>query len=336
MDAGTPVPRHGLRRLGVVVATLLFLVGVVEVGFRLRASEPWYERLEEEQGAAASEEEGQPKVDGRPFGIPAALAQPPKAEGTYRILFLGDSFTFGSGVADATRIFPSLVTAELDARGAAGAARIEHFNGGIPGSLTHRWVELLEAAGDAYRPDLVVAVFFLRDGTRFIGGSRAHIRRIGAQMAELARTSWLFRHSHAYRWLRERRAQREFSGEYLELMRRAYFGDAQETFEWKRAQENLLALARASEARGARFALVLFPVLFELDEHYPLADVCAEVERFAAEHGLVYHSLLPAFLGQDAASLWVSALDQHPNERGHAIAARALADFLEPLVRAAR
>jgi hypothetical protein len=325
VEASARGRRASLRSLGVALATVVVLALLVELGFRLGTSQPWYARLEVEQ----DEEVPEKKIDGRPFGIRAALEMPPKEAGTLRILFLGDSFTFGSGVEDVRRVFPSVVTELLDG---AGGPRVEHFNGGIPGSLTHRWVELLEAAGDSFQPDLVVAVFFLRDGTRFIGGSRGHIRRIGAQMAELSDSSWLFRTSRAYRYFRERSAQREFSREYLELMRRAYFGDERETFEWKRAQANLLTLRSESERRGARFALVLFPVLFELDEGYPLADVCAEVDRFAAEHGLTYLSLLPTFLGQDAPSLWVSALDQHPNERGHALAAGAIAEFLAPLV----
>ena len=320
---------RALRRLAVGLVTLLGLLALVELGFRLAAAEPWYARLEAEQDEDVPEK----KVDGRPFGIRAALELPPKAPGTYRLLFLGDSFTYGSGVADERRVFPSLVTELLNQHWSHGAPRFEHFNGGIPGSLTQRWVELLEAAGDSFQPDLVVAVFFLRDGTRFIGGSRGHIRRIGAQMAELSESSWLFRTSRTYRYFRERSAQREFSREYLELMRRAYFGSAEETFEWSRARENLLTLRAESERRGARFVLVLFPVLFELDEDYPLADVCAEVDRFAAENALTYHSLLPTFLGQDAPSLWVSPLDQHPNERGHELAADSIAAFLAPLVR---
>jgi hypothetical protein len=35
------------------------------------------------------------------------------------------------------------------------------------------------------------------------------------------------------------------------------------------------------------------------------------------------------FIGQDAPSLWVSPTDQHPNEKGHAVAA----DILFPYVR---
>jgi hypothetical protein len=175
-------------------------------------------------------------------------------------------------------------------------------------------------------------VFFLRAGTRNIGGSVGHIRGIAEELAALERGSWWFRASRTYRYVRERSAQRRLSREYLAAMQRAYVGTEAETREWQRAQENLLEIRRASERRGARFALVLFPVLFHLDGDYPLAEACAEVDRFAREQGLTYLSLLPTFRGLEAAELWVSPLDQHPNERAHALAAEALTSFLAPLL----
>ena len=39
--------------------------------------------------------------------------------------------------------------------------------------------------------------------------------------------------------------------------------------------------------------------------------------------------LLPAFAGHDGPELWVHPTNQHPNEAGHAIAGRALFEFLD-------
>jgi hypothetical protein len=308
---------------------LLLAAALVELGFRLGASEPWYLALPEEQAEVVPEQ----SIGRQRFGTRPAPKPSPKQPGAYRILFLGDSFTYGSGVADVARVFPSLVVAKLNELGAGPAERTyELFNGGIPGSLTDRWVRLFQAAVEPLDPDLVVAVFFLRDGTKGVGGSGDLIRGIGARMDELSRTSWLFRNSHAYRFFRERSARRELSREYLGGMRAAYLGTPEETGEWRNAQANLLAIRDEIERRGGAFALVVFPLLFELGADHPLADVCAEVERFARASGMRVHSLLPAFLGLDAAGLWVSPLDQHPNERAHALAADSITEFLLPIV----
>jgi hypothetical protein len=39
------------------------------------------------------------------------------------------------------------------------------LNGGLPGSQTGDWVELLQRLGDSYQPDVIIIVFFLHDGT---------------------------------------------------------------------------------------------------------------------------------------------------------------------------
>ena len=53
---------------------------------------------------------------------------------------------------------------------------------------------------------------------------------------------------------------------------------------------------------------------------------------FGREHGFATHDLLPAFLGREAAELWVSPLDQHPNAAGHALAAESLLPFVTELL----
>jgi hypothetical protein len=323
--------RRWAPKLVLLAVSLLLAAGLVEIGFRITADEPWYERLEQEQNPFVVPRQA---VAGEAFKIRAGLDETPKRPEAYRILFLGDSFTYGSGVEDAGRVFPALVTTKLNEnRDGATAREFEFFNGGIPGSLTPKWVKLLDAAVGPYRPDLVVTVFFLRNGTRGVGGSRRNIRAVGEQMARLSEESWLFRRSCTYRFFRERRAQTEFSREYLEAMRTAYLGGPDSTAEWRRARENLLKLRETSENHGARFALVIFPVLFALGPDYPLADVCDEIERFAGEQGIPVLSLLPAFTGERAPSLWVSPLDQHPNARAHLLAAESIAGFVAPLTR---
>ncbi|MBX3411184.1 MAG: SGNH/GDSL hydrolase family protein [Pirellulales bacterium] len=77
--------------------------------------------------------------------------------------------------------------------------------------------------------------------------------------------------------------------------------------------------------------LVLYPLLEGFEGAYPLAEVHRKVAAMAESVGLPVLDLAPAFAGQTTAALWVHESDHHPNRQGHAIAARALVDWLTTL-----
>jgi hypothetical protein len=69
-------------------------------------------------------------------------------------------------------------------------------------------------------------------------------------------------------------------------------------------------------------------VLYNLNDNYPFYDVEEEISRFAEEANIPVFSLTSGFIGKNAADLWVSANDQHPNEQGHIIAADTLLPYV--------
>ncbi|REK22324.1 MAG: SGNH/GDSL hydrolase family protein [Planctomycetota bacterium] len=97
-------------------------------------------------------------------------------------------------------------------------------------------------------------------------------------------------------------------------------------------------LAELASLKDCRVAIVIFPIMRQLDDDYPFLAAHERVAEMATAAGLPVLDLLPEFRGQDARSLWVNAVDNHPNSRGHAIAAKAIArwlrealpEFLEP------
>jgi hypothetical protein len=98
-----------------------------------------------------------------------------------------------------------------------------------------------------------------------------------------------------------------------------------------RWEKTLDAIRNANDlvrSRGAKFAIVVFPFMYQLHDDCPLLPVHEKIETQARKLGIAFMDLLPAFLGQPYADLWVHASDQHPNERGHAIAAEAISRFL--------
>jgi len=330
-DSNAHQKRQNTRRF-VDRATLLVIgifagVGCVELAMWSIYDRPWYDKLTSEQSDTS------PKVYTRnAFGLRDNPYPIPPPEGHRRILVLGDSFTFGLGVRNDEQIFTHRLEVMLNEQLAASG--VEHFhvmNGGIPGSLTGDWLRLWKRIGSRYDPDLVLIVFFLRDGTlthsipQFFGV-------IQKEITQRNRASWLYRSSYVYRRIRDNLDRKEVGTRYTRAFRDSYFGDESQTKEWRAAQKNLLELRDLARASGARVAFAIFPVLVELDDDYPFRAICDLLEQFARENDLPVLNLLPAFMGQRSDELWVSTFDQHPNAEGHRIAAEALFPFVAELV----
>src|SRR5262249_18350576 len=94
-----------------------------------------------------------------------------------RILFLGDSFTFGHGIRKGSDRFTDILQARLNATGES-ASRYYVYNAGVPGTEPSRWIAYLEKLLPSLRPQLVFAVFFLRDGTAICTSLACHKEKI--------------------------------------------------------------------------------------------------------------------------------------------------------------
>mgnify|MGYP000891397572 CR=1 FL=1 len=317
------------RAKAVLVACGLVLgLAFAEVAARFVYVRPWHEALVDEQLFAHTL-----PYRRNSFGLRDDDFAPEKPAGERRVLVIGDSFTYGFGVADEAAVFPERLERALDATaGQFGAQRIHLLNGGVPGSLTTDWIEGFRVLAPIYQPDLVVVVFFLRDGTRthsipeFFG-------KIREEITTRNRDSFLYGVSCLYRLVQDRLDRDLISSRYLGAFQRAYFGTAEEQAEWTLARQNLVALRDAARARGAEVGLVVFPILADLGDDYPFAAICTAIESWAREAGFPTHSLLPAFRGMSGPELWVSGADQHPNAKGHEIAARDLQPFFAELLR---
>jgi hypothetical protein len=316
-----------LGRALLLAGSTLFALLAAEGGARLLYEDPWYERL------VAEQTEGSFRFRTSLNNLRDRDYASPKPAAHRRVLFLGDSFTVGQGVPRLAAIFPEIVERQLNAQPRLpGVERIDVLNGGLGASLTDRWLKLFQRVEDSFEPDVVIAVFFLRDGTEthLLGDFFGPIRE---EIALRNRRSSLYQSVYLYRLFRDRSDRAQVATRYLQVFQDSYFGNESETAEWRRAQENLLRIRDLAGKRSAVFGLVVFPVLADLDRaDYPFGAICEEVESFARAHDIPVLSLLPAFRGRKGPDLWVSAFDQHPNERAHAIAAGSLLPFVRELV----
>jgi hypothetical protein len=90
-------------------------------------------------------------------------------------------------------------------------------------------------------------------------------------------------------------------------------------------------MQRRAKEKGARFGVVLFPLLHRLAER-PFERIHAAVAAECASRGIAFLDLAVAFADEDERALWVHPSDHHPNARAHAIAARAMAPFVASLL----
>lgn len=102
-------------------------------------------------------------------------AEPPP--GVRRVLLIGDSVTYGTGVAEAER-FGDRLAAALD--------RCEVVNAGLPGTTADEALELLRTRGLSLHPTVVVVGVMTNDarqsGTAAVGADDAAVARFGGAL----------------------------------------------------------------------------------------------------------------------------------------------------------
>lgn len=231
--------------------------------------------------------------------------------GVRRIVFLGDSFTFGSGVEE-DQTFAALLEARLtDTR---------CFNLGIGGFGVDQMWQTLVHYGRALEPDLVILAFIRNDLDRSLKAYRLApgwiekptYRLIGDRLEPLTRSNLP---PAAWRWI-------EQHSRLVELWRRAERSLALHYpvgYEW-RLNRALFAAVR-DECRRAGVPLVVVHIPVNRRSPAPVLE-----GEFAAL-GIPFLDLTP-LLPPDADRLYYPH-DHHFNAAGHRFAADAIYRFLQ-------
>jgi lysophospholipase L1-like esterase len=179
-------------------------------------------------------------------GFPGREAAYGPHPGTYRIVALGDSSTFGWGV-EAEEAYPAVLEREL--RGRHPAARVEVVNLGVCGYSSFQGRILLEREGLRYEPDLVVISYGSNDWSPVPEPfDEAHRRNAGWQGAVRA----VLHRSRAYQIYAAFLA-RAFSGREVERVRALSGGRADLPLNVgpEKSEGNLVEMVRASREAGA-------------------------------------------------------------------------------------
>lgn len=244
--------------------------------------------------------------------------QVPKPPDVYRVLVLGDSFTLGEGVRLEHTFVHRLQGIVRD----RVAPNIEVLNIGVSAWNTQTEATYLEARALEFEPDLVLLVFVPNDAN-YVGY---------LDFFEDYRNSYeappALQKSHVASFIYTT-VNREIAGhQYISNKATAAVSIKSAQRKWKQTIKSMVKINELAASVDSKFAVVMFPFMYRLNDDYPLWRLHEIVENASRENQIPYMDLLESFKGEDYVDMWVHPSDQHPNHRAHQIAAKAIANFL--------
>jgi len=225
----------------------------------------------------------------------------------YRIIFLGDSLTFGWGV-EQEDTFQYILEDQI-----SKVTPTEIINFGTGNYNTEQEVSLFFEKGVKYSPDKVVLFYFIND----------------AEVTPQKSGLWFLGYSHfiSFYWSRINSllnnffASKSFKDYYTAL-----YSDDQEG--WINSKKAMLQLRNYCRENGIAFQVVLLPELHDTD-NVIFAEVYNKISLFLQQSGIEYVSLADLFSDHgDQIGLWVSYDDAHPNDLAHGRIADSLVEFI--------
>jgi lysophospholipase L1-like esterase len=237
--------------------------------------------------------------------------------GRRRIVFVGDSFTAGHGVADVEKRFANVIRNRRP--------DWEVFVQAINGADTGAEIDNLKSSIAAgYAVDVVVLVYCLNDISDLIPEWQETLQRLFSH-----HPPWLFAESYFLNQLYFRAYVIRYPdvGNYYHCVVDAYRGAA-----WDAQQRRLRELANVVASANGRLVVVTFPFLNALGRYDEFRPIHSQLDRFWESEGVRHLDLLDTFVTIPSSELMVSPSDPHPNERAHALAADAIERFLDRAV----
>lgn len=309
-----------------VVATLLLTLVVLEIGLRVysrikpNVDIEFYRYARLMKAASPGSGVGfrhTPNASHRFFGVDVDIdargfrdAEIPESRrpGETRVALLGDSVTFGWGVAYGER-FSEILEHEWSRAGAP----FELVNTGHGNWGTAQERAALEELLAAEPLDGVLQVWYINDAEP----PPAH-----------RDPPWYSRfHVAIFLWAKTDLLQRRLGSResYVEYYRDLYRPDAPG---YDGFVEALEGIGRWTRERGLPWVFVVLPEFHSFDDTF--GEVFSRVTALAEAAGATVVDGTGAFGSVDPSSVWVAYNDVHPNAKGHAIIARAIVEAVDP------
>lgn len=244
-------------------------------------------------------------------------AKPP---GTFRIAAIGDSVTFGLGVATEDTFCAQLgrlLNARDDGR------RYEVLNFGVNGYGTVEELQLFRKKVHAFGPDLVLVTYVLNDITP---PSVLH-EVVGDRMRTIARIDRIAPYSQVAAWALVTRDRVASSRDPYAAYERMYLDPEF----WSREVEAMRGFTEVS--RETPVAVVIVPLLTDYSRH-GLRRLHERVHGLLGELGLAYLDLADSFQERSPEELRLKNDDDtHPNAAGHSLIAQEVSRWLPEVMK---
>jgi lysophospholipase L1-like esterase len=289
------------------------------------------------------------RVNERGFRGPVTPYQ--KAPGTARIVYLGDSVTFGYRVARWEDTYPFVLEGILES---TDSLTIETVNLAVEGYSQWQEAIVLADEGDRYAPDLVVIGFVLNDVTEMF-----HLARFGG-----ADEGFQLRHSYTSRWdrllsksalvyqiqnvVREAKAKRKLGDDLrLGAIRQQALevetlmtnpDQANVKMAWDIALHDLQGIVDHCAARGVSVLVVVFPFTVQLSDPEGMSAPQRVIGSYTRARGIATIDLLPSLAeysratGTAPSELFVD--HDHLSVEGHRVVATMLAEPIAAILSA--
>jgi lysophospholipase L1-like esterase len=262
------------------------------------------------------------RIDAAGFRGPDHALQ--KSGDQFRILLLGDSYTFGWAVAEDST-YGSVLGRLLLGRG-ANCQKVEVINGGVNGYNTEQEIAFLRLIGLKYHPDLVIIAFTPNDiMTESETKTMLRYPALRRLLEQSALYQFLAPRIKAMVFARDRGAYTETMSKFLEQP------DSAVLVRWAQVRLALLQLGDMAERDSFRLLIAAFPFATQMDPTSRSDAPQTLLRQLHSESAIPLVDLLPAFrraaLRGDKLFL-INDPTRHPGPQGHAVAAAELFQFI--------
>ncbi|HTY45923.1 MAG TPA: SGNH/GDSL hydrolase family protein [Patescibacteria group bacterium] len=235
-----------------------------------------------------------------------------------RILFLGDSYTFGWSVND-DQAYPHqlenlLLQNNYDA---------EIVNLGVPAYNTVQEYQLLCQKLDVYNPDVVILAYVMNDA------EPQNIVPLAPEIKYQCASSWLFEDFKLLLYKVHFPFRKTFLRSNTYCIGRNYLeGFEPGSPKWKLSKNALKDIVSFCRKKNITFFVAILPdVTQDFVGCYRWRPIHQVVSKWCEEFGVGYIDLLPYFAGIDHKDFWVAG-EGHPNPHAHMRFAQILFDCI--------
>ena len=237
-----------------------------------------------------------------------------KPPDVYRVMMLGDSTTFGWGVRQedtAAKFLERKLNGDLPPR----YNRVEVMNTGVGNYDTVQEVTYYETIGWKYHPDLVVLVFFINDPEPVPVEKKGFLIDRSYLIAFATnRIDGVMRHAGV---------RPDWKTYYASL-----YDDNRPGFQ--ACKKALISLATSTRSHNAQLLVAILPELHQINgDSYPFKPAHQKIKNVMIAENVPVVELIDGLKDHGPEeSLWVTALDDHPNAKANNLVSDQLEQWI--------